>query len=303
MLKSVQTVVPPPALAATNATGYGWRHAMARPVALTCGLVLLTAAALKLYGLRVSPFAQYGWLLTPLVQSLALVWEVLLGVWLLTGSSRFLSWLAAIATFLVFGCVSGYLGIIGQAKCGCFGTIEATPWHAFSVDALALAALVVFRPGASESDATHNKRPVLAGRAAGVAIGAAVLVGVAGVFAILFCGGMDAALARLRGERISATPTVVDVGPVAPFELREQSILLVNRTDQPIRIVGANLGCMCALTSQLPIALAPNGQTNVGLRIRGPKDPGNFARQVLFLTDDELQPYVVIQYYGRVTKP
>ncbi|MCU0706588.1 MAG: hypothetical protein MUF18_21745, partial [Fimbriiglobus sp.] len=61
--------------------------------------MLLAAAGLKLIGWNVSPFAQYGWLLSPTVQSFAVIWEVLLGVWLLSRKAPFVSWLAAVFTF------------------------------------------------------------------------------------------------------------------------------------------------------------------------------------------------------------
>lgn len=139
-------------LASTPGAGpYGWRRALARPIPTALGLLLISAAGLKLYGLNVSPFAQYGRLLTPSIQSVAIIWEIILGVWLLTGTNRFFAWLTTTATFAVFAGVSGYLGVIGQASCGCFGMIEASPWAAFAVDAVALLALAACRPTAYES--------------------------------------------------------------------------------------------------------------------------------------------------------
>ena len=42
------------------------------------------------------------------------------------------AWLAALGTFAAFAAVSGYLGWIGVASCGCFGVIKASPWWAFA---------------------------------------------------------------------------------------------------------------------------------------------------------------------------
>ena len=49
------------------------------------GTTLLCAAALKLYGWNVAPFAQYGRLLNTSVQFAAVEWEIVLGLWLLSG--------------------------------------------------------------------------------------------------------------------------------------------------------------------------------------------------------------------------
>lgn len=66
------------------------------------GLVLLAAAGLKLAGQAVSPFAQQGTLTAPHLQALAVVWEILLGVWLISGVYRPAAWLAAVGTFSLF---------------------------------------------------------------------------------------------------------------------------------------------------------------------------------------------------------
>jgi hypothetical protein len=114
------------------------RNRLSSVVHTSLGLLLLAAAGLKLYGMNVAPFAQYGWLTAPWVQVLAVLWEVALGLWLLSGAHRAGAWAVAVGTFAAFAAVSGYLGWIGQANCGCFGAIQASPWHAFAVDVVAL---------------------------------------------------------------------------------------------------------------------------------------------------------------------
>lgn len=51
-------------------------------------------------------------------------------------------------------------------------------------------------------------------------------------------GSPDAALAHLRGERVSLYPRLVDVGTGAPGEGREAAFEVVNRTGHPIRLIG-----------------------------------------------------------------
>lgn len=164
------------------------------------GLVLLTAAGLKLAGTNVSPFAQYGWFSAPWVQTLAVEWEIVLGLWLLSGAYRAGAWLAAVGTFAAFAAVSGYLGWIGQASCGCFGMVEASPWHAFAVDVTALVLLAVARPDWRAVRETPRadllRRPT---GFAGVLLGAAVILVTLTGAATWAYGSPTAALARLHG--------------------------------------------------------------------------------------------------------
>jgi hypothetical protein len=78
-------------------------------VSVVLGLVLLTAAALKLSGMNVTALPRVGWFSTPRVQVAAATWEMVLGLWLLSGVRRPVAWLAAVGTFITFAGVSGYL--------------------------------------------------------------------------------------------------------------------------------------------------------------------------------------------------
>jgi hypothetical protein len=106
------------------------------------GGLLLVAAALKLHGLSVSAIPRVGWFSQPWVQLAAVEWELVLGLWLISGSHQRAAWLAALLTFAAFATISGYLGWSGVAACGCFGVIHASPWWAFGADCLALTALI-----------------------------------------------------------------------------------------------------------------------------------------------------------------
>jgi hypothetical protein len=115
-------------------------------VRVLLGLVLLTAAVLKLSGLNVTAVPRAGWFAKPQVQGIAAEWKLVLGLWLLSGAYQPGAWLAAVGTFLAFAGVSGYFGWTGVANCGYFGVIRTSPWTAFGVDMAALALLVIFRP-------------------------------------------------------------------------------------------------------------------------------------------------------------
>jgi hypothetical protein len=115
------------------------------------GCFLLVAAGLKAYGLTVEPFARYGWFIGPRTRTAALIWEFVLAAWLLSGQWRSAAWSFSVLTFLAFASVSGYLGWIGRASCGCFGTLQVSPWLVASLDGVFLVLLLVCRPPAEAS--------------------------------------------------------------------------------------------------------------------------------------------------------
>ena len=110
------------------------------------GVLLLLAAVLKLSGLSADPVARMGLFSTPEFQLAVIEFEVFLAVWLLSGKAPAASWLVALSAFVYFAVVSLFLGWVGQASCGCFGRLSVSPWYAFGLDLLILAALIWGRP-------------------------------------------------------------------------------------------------------------------------------------------------------------
>jgi hypothetical protein len=201
-------------------------------------VLLLTAAVLKLNGLAVDPVGRMGLFTVPAFQIAVIEFEFFLAVWLLWGKQPIGSWATAIGVFTVFAWVSAYQGWIGRASCGCFGQLSVSPWYAFGIDLAVLLALILGRP---DLEAVRRQPwqlllsilPALYGLG-----GAAVILASLAGLAKGFYGSPDAALAYLRGERISLYPRLVDVGTGAPAEEREAAVEVVNRTDHPIRLIG-----------------------------------------------------------------
>lgn len=261
-----------------NRADVGWRRWAVTVAAVACGGVLLAAAGLKLVGWNVSPFAQYGWLLSPTVQTFAVIWEVLLGIWLLSRKSPFLSWLAAVATFVTFAAVSGYLGVIGQATCGCFGVIQASPWAAFAVDVAAIALLTAGRPPVA------NRADVI-----GVAKWAgtvAVPLVVAAAAGVLTFGSLDAAIARLRGESLGVSPKALNFGRGEPGDILTAELTISNFSTQPVRLIGGTSDCSCLATMDMPLTIAPGGSAAIRVELKVPAaTPGELNRSVEVFTD------------------
>jgi hypothetical protein len=173
---------------------------VSRSIPIPVWLILLGAAGLKLYGLNVQPFARHGVLLDPSIQIAVVEWELVLGIWLIIRRGRFAAWFAALLTFIGFASFSIRLGLAGIASCGCFGSIQASPWHAFALDLAVLVLLVAdYRYVRSEPRAPPHllKQAVLPGVA--LLGGAAVVYAGLLVVGLLIFGSTGAALAAIRG--------------------------------------------------------------------------------------------------------
>lgn len=265
----------------------GWKSRAFVVIRLFLGVLLLSAAALKIYGWSVSTIPPVGWFSAPTVQAVVIGWEILLSVWLLSGVVPLGSWLFAIVTFVLLAAISGYLGWIGQATCDCFGAVQASPWHAFAVDLTAL--LLLLSVGPSIPDMARKDRAaewqangVIACFALGVAVMVAALMGMgAWVY-----GSPAAAWARLQGKSLTFAPEYIYCGNGKPGETLEAMVRVSNWTDDPVLIYGGTSDCSCFTTIGLPITVAPNGTQEIPLRLRVPQSkPGAFTRHAELVPD------------------
>lgn len=265
----------------------GWNSRAFVVIRLFLGGLLLSAAALKIYGWSVSTIPPVGWFSAPTVQAIAVGWEILLSVWLLSGIVPLGSWLFAIVTFVLLAGISGYLGWIGQADCGCFGTIKASPWHAFAVDLVAL--LMLLSVGSSlpekateERAKTWQETGVLVCFVLGVGVMLAALMGIgAWVY-----GSPARALARLRDESLDVASEYIDCGDGKPGEKLKGIICVRNWMDEPVLIYGGTSDCSCVTTSGLPVTIPPNEVQEIPVLLRVPQSkPGLFTRRVELKTN------------------
>jgi hypothetical protein len=265
----------------------GWRSRAWDVVRIVLGLLLLAAAGLKVYGWSVSTVPPVGWFSTPRVQAAAIGWEIFLGAWLLSGILPIGSWLAAIGTFTLLAAISGYLGWIGQATCGCFGTIEASPWHVLAVD---VAAVVLLIAGLRNLRTTKSAEHGTYGRTAS-AVGyfvlsvGLILASFAGIGAWVY-GSPEVALAQLRGESVTVASGYVDFGVGQPGEVLEAQVEVRNLTKKPVKIIGGTSNCSCMTTQDLPVTLASGETRTIPVRLRVQQsEPGVFTRIMEFWTD------------------
>ncbi len=255
-------------------------------IRVVLGILLLAAAALKIYGWSVSTIPPVGWFSTSSVQAVAVGWEILLSVWLLSGIVRVGSWLTAIVTFVMLAGISGYVGWIGEATCNCFGAIQASPWLAFAVDLTALLMLLSVGPSIPEESMDEREK---AQRETGVVLcfvlGMGVMVAALMGIGIWGYGSPARAWARLRGEAFDVSPEYVSCGEGKPGEKLEGIVRVRNWTDEPILIYGGTSDCSCVTTSGLPVTIPSNESLELPLSLRVPQSmPGVFTRKAELMT-------------------
>jgi hypothetical protein len=267
-------------------------------VRLTLGMLLLAAAGLKLYGLSVSAVPQVGWFAQPWVQLAAAEWELILGLWLLSGSHQRGAWLAALLTFVAFVGVSGYLGSVGVASCGCFGMTQASPWLVSGLDVLVLTVLGWTRPPRvtvySPSGLQSGVRLVF--------VANVIVVVVTTGFALRY-GSLAIALARLRGEPLTVQRGYLDLGIVSPGTIVFGTVKVTNWSHEPVRIIGGTSDCACTVIDDLPLTIPANEMHDIRIKMVVPESSiGQLTRSIVFRTNCSAQPLVTFRLGCRVTE-
>lgn len=265
------------------------------------GVLLLVAAGLKLHGLAIEPVGAAGFFSAPWVQMLIVEWEIALGIWLVWGVSRSLAWLAATATFLAFAAVSLWQAWVGRVTCHCLGAVHIDPWLAFVIDLVALTLLGCARGSVvGQHLSTGQQR----GAIRLLLRGSCGIIVIAGMFAAagsIGFGSLDAALAYLRGERISVRPRLLDMGRGQGGEAREATIEVRNWTGRPVRLIGGTSDCWCIVTEDLPLTIPAREGRSITVKLFFPAAAsGIFNRKALLLTDDNHSPRLLLRLTGRV---
>jgi hypothetical protein len=202
-----------------------------------------------------------------------------------------------VGTFVAFASISGYFGWTGVANCGCFGVIRASPWTVFGVDVAALTLLVVVRP---EFSTGTFRLP--AGVWVFVAASAGLMLALAGVGWWVY-GSPQAALARIRGDVLSASPAHVDFGDAVAGQVVERKVDVRNWSDQPVRVIGGTSDCSCVTTIDLPLTIPPGVSRPVRVQMTIPRSTlGTLTRTVELWTAFGDRRSIRIQVGCRVVK-
>src|SRR5262249_37499031 len=142
--------------------------------------------------------------------------EILLGIWLLSGWNPLACWFVTCATFLGFAAINFHSIYTGQTSCNCFGAIQVNPWYAVALDMAVLFSLFAARPNFTTRGYRSAPRLQAILSAGGLAIPIFLVLGLLAAVSFAAFGSPEAALAYLRGEHISVNPRVINVGSGHP---------------------------------------------------------------------------------------
>lgn len=209
------------------------------------------------------------------------LYEIALGVWLVSGWMRFGAWVASLATLLIFALHNLELLSAGRPSCGCLGAVDVSPGYMLTFDLILAVLLLKRRPrwAGWPADSPRLRQVALTG-----AVMAGVLGAAAGV-AYWQHGSVAAALAALRDEPLAVVPADLGVGAVASGTVVEATVRVHNLTGEPAHLAYAKGSCACAEFPDLPLVVPPHGTADVRVRVTVSGPEGSFRREGVFRTN------------------
>jgi hypothetical protein len=268
--------------------------------AVIVGSVLIGAAVFKAISTSAprnlfGEFASGAWL-----KVVSIPFELCLGGWLILSVTKRAPLLVALGTFALFTAVNLRDIAIGTAKCGCFGDLPVTPWHAFAIDCTALLLLatsyLTLRRGEAFRSGTR------AGLLQFAAYQAVLVLGWSAYVAAQY-GSSELALASLAGDDLAVRPGQVDFGTATAGALVPHAITVHNLSAGPITLLGGTADCSCVTTADMPVTIPPGESRAVGITLKLPAEAGSFRREAYLFTDSPAHKTLVIELTGRASLP
>jgi hypothetical protein len=130
--------------------------------------------------------------------------------------------------------------------------------------------------------------------------GLAAILGALLAVTYAYFDSLPAAIAYLRGDRISLSPRLLDVGTGVAGDHKTVDVEVTNWTDKPIRLFGGTSDCSCTVLDDLPVTVPAKGHRVVSVHVLLKGRPGTFTRKGAFLVDDEGFQVVGFVISGRI---
>jgi len=259
-----------------------------RRFAMCLSAFLMFTASMKLYGLMVDPYKTPG--VYPALFVIAAQAELVLAFWLLSGWRARACRVACVGLFMLFAIVSYGLAINGQASCGCLGLVPVSPWWTLGINLLAILLLIVNRPVEGR---WRNYEVVTSGVYASFALSIPLLV--------LFCFVPNpvSTLDYAFGRGVSIEPACLDAGSHNIGETKEYEVSVINRSSQPVKILGSSSPCSCFSTLSLPITVAANSKEKIKILVKFVGSNGVFGKSYALYTTSNV-PMVSGRISGKV---
>jgi hypothetical protein len=262
--------------------------------AIPIGLLLIGTAVLKLLDLASGGTSSSAWF-DPLI----ILFEFSLGTGLVFVRRRGGLWLIAVATFLTFAIYNVDSIRIGQASCGCFGSVPLSPWTALAMDVAVLVLLAVWGVLYRDTLSIREGIPDVVAFSGGMALTALIWL----VVVHVGFGSTAAMWSALRGDHMFLETPVVDFGPVPGGQAAEHHLVIRNSSVADIRVIGGTSNCACTLIPDLPTTVAPGESRRLLVRVGVPRTSGAFQFHAVLWTDSQTNEAIPVLLRGRSVGP
>lgn len=244
--------------------------------------VLLVTAILKFRFLLTDPYADLksgygvGFLWAAIVVELYAVGVVM------QRPSLHVIWLLYNVVFSIFAIFAAYAVAMGFERCNCAGALTVAPITMFAFDVSVVISLTFgfpqYRRLAIEFLVKQLRSSPLStfARLSGIGLGLGVIV------------VMHSAPVRGFFQEILAKPSVsadvVDLEENPVNGVFQFSVVLENRTDYPVSILGTSKSCGCIVDPQYPKMIAAHSKVRTFLQVK-PVNSGSVHQRVYFYLD------------------
>jgi len=242
---------------------------------VVAGLVLLAAAVFQLQAIVTE--AEEWW--EAALRTLAALIEGLLGAWLLLWPPGRLVVASGGVLFAGFAGYHGYALVMDWPPCRCLAGIA--PAHGVMLAMTGVCA--VLRGMTLGLGVSQRWDATMRGKAWRVGLGTVLASGLIGL--LLAVADHWPWLARVRGEAVRISQRSPTPDPVPVGQRREVVLMVTNKWDRAVTLVGGTFACACNTTRDLPLTLAPGDRKALRVSLAAFARPGHYPIPIQLYTD------------------
>lgn len=253
-----------------------------RATSILAGLVLAFAGCAKLVMVFNDPFTDLKiGISIPIVISI-ITWEFLLFSVVAFRFAPSLEKFLLLFTFGIFLGVSVFRFVNGVASCNCFGTISFPTWAGSAASLFFVVMLLAVRNPNSGTFDDFKPADIVGLVIGDIVFGMSAYFGIASI---------------QNGRWVGAVANNEELHNLVAESTNTAHFELVNRTEQPVRIVGMKSSCTCVMPAPGFFSPEPHPKT-FGTVVVIPKHQGEFRQRVVVYVDHPLQSFVLLDLVG-----
>jgi hypothetical protein len=281
--------------ARTAASDIGTRRAWLgyETISVVFAVILLVAAHLKAYSFvgHISQQPELKWQESITIGTIGS--EFVLAGWILSGVAKVWARRAAIVILSVFICVAGYLLLVGEEDCGCFGPVQVHPGFTVGLDLLMVLLLLNTRISQRERRSRGSR-----------AFWGPAILGL--TTALMIPAYVRAALSSTRiSTALQVDAAVYDFGELRPeaASALTHEFVLRNVSDRPVHILKTTTSCSCTSAPLPKSELAPNDVIKIPVTAKWSDRDGAQAAFAWIETDEAPGAKLTLKLTATINSP